>query len=126
MPRQTNLVVASGGNSGKISENSKDAKKMWVEVKSTGYVLEINLDKDRPVSFDSKDAEIQWERATAKNALKFKEAVESGKYIPEEIRVKLEQKVVRTPQEEEVLAKERQAALRREKVTKLLDVDDDR
>ena len=49
--------------------------------------------------------QVQWERATANNALKFKESVESGQFIPEEIRKKLEQKVNRTPQEEEILQK---------------------
>ena len=39
--------------------------------------------------------QVQWERATANNALKFKESVESGQFIPEEIRKKLEQKVNR-------------------------------
>ena len=48
---------------------------MWVQVKATGDVVEINLDKDRPISFESKDAELQWDRATAKNALKLKEKV---------------------------------------------------
>ena len=37
----------------------------------------------RPVKFDSKEAEIQWEKATATNALKFKTSVESGEYIPD-------------------------------------------
>ena len=59
---------------------------------------------------------MQWERATARNALKFKESVESGQFIPEEIRRKLEQKDNRTPQEEEILLKEKQMASRKEKV----------
>merc|ERR1712156_795873 len=59
---------------------------------------------------------VQWERATANNALKFKESVESGQFIPEEIRKKLEQKVNRTPQEEEILQKEKQMQSRKEKV----------
>ena len=36
----------------------QDPRKMWVQVKATGDMLEINLDKDRPVKFDSKDAEV--------------------------------------------------------------------
>ena len=60
--------------------------------------------------------QVQWERATANNALKFKESVESGQFIPEEIRKKLEQKVNRTPQEEEILQKEKQMQSRKEKV----------
>ena len=61
--------------------------------------------------------QVQWERATANNALKFKESVESGQFIPEEIRKKLEQKVNRTPQEEEILQKEKQMQSRKEKVS---------
>jgi len=93
-----------------------EVRKMWVHVKPTGDMLEINLDKDRPANFDSKEAEIQWEKATAKNALKFKQTVESGEFIPEEIRKKLEEKAVRTPKEEEILKKEKVLACRKEKV----------
>jgi len=60
--------------------------------------------------------QVQWERATANNALKFKESVESGQFIPEEIKKKLEQKSNRTPQEEEILQKEKQMQSRKEKV----------
>ena len=74
----------------------------------------------RPVKFDSKDAEIQWEKATAKNALKFKQSVESGEFIPEEIRKKIEAKSVRTDKEEELLKKEKVLACRKEKVRKLI------
>ena len=42
-------------------------------------MVEMNLDRDRPIHFDSKESEIQWERASALNALKLKAAVESGK-----------------------------------------------
>lgn len=116
------LTPSKLGNSAStpdISQGTKvkqDPRKMWVQVKATGDMLEINLDKDRPVKFDSKDAEVQWERATANNALKFKESVESGQFIPEEIRKKLEQKSNRTPQEEEILQKEKQMQSRKEKV----------
>jgi len=93
-----------------------DPRKMWVHVKDTGDMLEINLDKDRPVKFDSKEAEIQWEKGTATNALKFKTSVESGEYIPEEIRKKIEEKAQRTPKEEEILKKEKVLSVRKEKI----------
>jgi hypothetical protein len=51
---------------------------MWVRVLSSGDIVEINLDRDRPITFDSKDSEIQWERASAINALKFKSKAEGG------------------------------------------------
>lgn len=89
---------------------------MWVQVKATGDMIEINLDKDRPAKFESKEAEIQWEKNTVRNALKFKEKVESGEFIPEEIRKKLEAKVNRTPEEEEILKKERTLMNRKEKI----------
>ncbi|XP_059093982.1 PC4 and SFRS1-interacting protein-like [Tigriopus californicus] len=96
--------------------SKKEPRKMWVQVKATGDMIEINLDKDRPVTFESKEAEIQWEKVTAKNALKFKDKVESGQFIPDEIRKKLEQKLNRTPEEEEILRKERELSNKKEKI----------
>ncbi len=69
--------------------------------------------------FDSREEEIQWERATAKNALKFKEKVESGEFIPDAVRRKIEEKLQRTPEEEAILRKEKQTAIKKEKVSRL-------
>ena len=52
--------------------------------------------------------------------MKFKESVESGHFIPEEIRKKLEEKIDRTPQEEEILQKEKQLQSRKEKVSEMI------
>ena len=52
--------------------------------------------------------------------MKFKESVESGHFIPEEIRKKLEEKIDRTPQEEEILQKEKQLQSRKEKVSEII------
>jgi len=60
------------------SPRTSHNRKMWVCIKATGELIEINLDRDRPYSFDSKDAEIQWDRASAINAITFCKAVESG------------------------------------------------
>ena len=57
-----------------------------MQVKTTGDLIEINLDKDKPPSFESQEQKIQWEMATARNAIKFKKQVESGEFIPPEIR----------------------------------------
>lgn len=60
----TPAVFNIQNNSPSTSETSQstkkkqDPRKMWVQVKATGDMLEINLDKDRPVKFDSKDAEV--------------------------------------------------------------------
>jgi hypothetical protein len=70
---------------------------MWVQVKATSDTVEISLDKNKPVSFNSKEAEIEWDKQTARNALKFKELVETGQFIPDEIRQKLEAKTNRRP-----------------------------
>jgi len=116
----------------KATPNAKpEPRKMFVHVKDTGDMLEINLNKDRPVKFDSKDAEIQWDKATARNALKFKQSVESGEFIPEEIKKKIEAKSVRTEKEEELLRKEKVLAGRKEKIRwlkveqRLVDIDID-
>ena len=69
-----------------------------------------------PFRFESKDSELQWERATARNALLFKEKVESGEYLPEAVMEKLEKKVNRTKEEEDLLRRRKEMDLRREKV----------
>jgi hypothetical protein len=89
---------------------------MWVQVKATSDTVEISLDKNKPVSFNSKEAEIEWDKQTARNALKFKELVETGQFIPDEIRQKLEAKTNRSPQEEEILKNEKLLSNRKEKV----------
>lgn len=112
----------------KVDENSTprgnakkvDNKKIWVQVSSTGDSIEIDLDKKKPQSFDSKEQEIEWDRQSAKNALKFKDLVESGQFIPDEIFKKLEAKVKRTPEEEEILRQALEISNFNEKVLSLL------
>ena len=41
------------------SKKKQEPRKMWVHVKATGDMLEINLDKDRPVKFDTKEQEVR-------------------------------------------------------------------
>ena len=55
-PIQANSPATSDASQG--GKKKQDPRKMWVQVKATGDMLEINLDKDRPVKFDSKDAEV--------------------------------------------------------------------
>merc|ERR1711902_191282 len=64
----------------------EDPRKVWVKLKSSGDLVEINLDRDKPERWESNAQKVQWELATARNALKLKEQVEGGKYIPEELR----------------------------------------
>jgi hypothetical protein len=47
--------------------------------------------------------EVEWDRQTIKNALRFKHLVETGQFIPNEILQKLEAKANRTPEEEDIL-----------------------
>ena len=69
-----------------------EPRKMWVKVKDTDDLIEINLDKDRPESFPSNEAKLEWEMASARKALKFKRRVESGEFVPPEIKKKMEEK----------------------------------
>ena len=84
-----------------------EPRKMWVKVKDTEDLIEINLDKDRPESFESNEAKLEWEMASARKALKFKKRVESGDFIPPEIKKKLEEKEKMTKDDRAKLDKEK-------------------
>ena len=86
---------------------STEPRKMWVKVKDTDDLIEINLDKDRPESFESNEAKIEWEMASARKALKFKKRVESGEFIPPEIKKKLEEKEKLSDEDKAVLDREK-------------------
>ena len=96
------------------STKKADSKKMWVSVKATSDTVEINMDK--PPHFPSVEAEVEWERTTAKNAMKFKGLIENGQMLPDEIRKKLQDKADRTEDEDEILMNETLLSNKREKV----------
>ena len=96
------------------STKKADSKKMWVSVKATSDTVEINMDK--PPTFPSVEAEVEWERTTAKNAMKFKGLIENGQMLPDEIRKKLQDKADRTEAEDEILMNETLLSNKREKV----------
>ena len=89
---------------------------MWVEVMGTGDLVEIDVDKNKP-SFDSKEEEVKWEKQSANDAMKFKKKVESGQHIPAEVLTRIKSKSEKTPQEEEILRKEKEMSNHREKVS---------
>jgi hypothetical protein len=43
-----------------------EGRRIWVKVKDTDDLIEINLDKDRPESFTSVQARAEWEMASAR------------------------------------------------------------
>jgi hypothetical protein len=43
-----------------------EGRRLWVKVKHTDDLIEINLDKDRPESFQSEQAKNEWEAASAR------------------------------------------------------------
>ena len=98
-------------------------------MKNTDDLIEINLDKDRPESFESNEAKLEWEMASARKALKFKKRVESGEFIPPEIKKKLEEKERMSEEDKVMVAKERQLERRKQKLRwlkieqKLVDID---
>lgn len=92
----------------------KSPRKMWVEVMGTGDLVEIDVDKNKP-NFDSKEDEVKWEKQSASDALKFKKKVESGQHIPAEVLTRIRSKSEKTPQEEEILRKEKEMSNRIEK-----------
>ena len=95
-------------------------RKMWVEVKSTGDAVEIELDKNRPIDFQTKEQEILWEKESAKVAIRWKENVDTGKLIPKEVLTKIKNKLEKTPQDEAIISTEKEMANKREKVSAVL------
>ena len=89
-----------------VKTDPSEPRKMWVKVKDTDDLIEINLDKDRPESFPSNEAKIEWELASARKALKFKKRVESGEFVPQEIKKKLEEKEKLSDEGKALLEKE--------------------
>jgi hypothetical protein len=94
----------------------KDERKLWVRVKDTDDIIEINLDKDRPESFVSDEARTEWENASARKALKFKKRIESGEVVPPEIQKKLEERAKLTQEERERIDNERKLIRSKEKL----------
>ena len=90
-----------------VKLDPSEPRKMWVKVKDTDDVIEINLDKDRPESFSSNEAKLEWEMASARKALKFKRRVESGEFVPPEIKKKLEEREAMSEEDKAVQGKEK-------------------
>jgi len=98
------------------STQYREGRKLWVKVKDTDDIIEISLDKDRPSSFESDEAKQEWERASAKKALKFKKRIESGELMPPEIKKRLEERAQLTPEEREQIDAERKTNKKKEKL----------
>ena len=60
----------------------EEPRKVWVKLVASGDLVEINLDRDKPARWENGQQKLQWELATARNALKFKKQVESGLTLP--------------------------------------------
>jgi len=122
-------TVAVPPDAASPAKSETEPRKMWVKVKDTDDLIEINLDKDRPESFDSNEAKMEWEMASARKALKFKKKVESGEFIPPEIKKKLEEKEKLSAEDKAVLEREKQLEKKKNKLRwlkveqKLVDLD---
>ena len=77
-------------------------RKLWVQVKDTGDIIEIDLDKDRP-KFNTKKEAMIYDDNRFKEALRFKSLVEAGKYVPPEVITRLEAKTNRNGAEQAIL-----------------------
>lgn len=109
--------TASSVNNSKVEQIIEEPRKVWVKLKSSDDLVEINLDRDKPDKWENNAQKIQWELATARNALKFKDAVEGGKYIPEEVRRKLEGQTELTEEEKEICRRSAVLTKRKNKIT---------
>jgi len=92
-------------------------RKLYVQVKGTEDMIEIDVDKNRPKSFASQREASEWEEKTLRDILKFKKLVEDGKFVPEEVVQRLESKENRTEKETEIIEKWKYVQLdRKEKI----------
>jgi len=94
----------------------EEPRKVWVKLVASGDLVEINLDRDKPARWENGQQKLQWELATARNALKFKKQVENGLCVPEEVRKKLEEKTHLSKEEEAVLRQAAELSKRRKKL----------
>ena len=67
-------------------------RKLYVQVKGTEDMIEIDVDKNRPKNFASKEEANDWEEKTLRDILRFKKLVEDGKFVPEEVVQRLQAK----------------------------------
>ena len=94
-----------------VDEIQEEAKKdkcdmkreVWVKVKATGELVKINVDQDMPSEWENSQQALEWDLATARNAVRLQKQVGSGVFLPVEVVRALEQKVLLSPEEEEVI-----------------------
>ena len=94
-----------------VNEIQEEAKKdkcdvkreVWVKVKATGELVKINVDQDMPSEWENSQQALEWDLATARNAVRLQKQVGSGVFLPVEVVRVLEQKVLLSPEEEEVI-----------------------
>lgn len=102
------IFSPDSSSSSLLSKQHGSDRKIYVQVKDTEEFIEIDLDKEtkrkRPLNL-SLNEHLEWEKANLREALKFKKMVEEGKYVPEEVMVKLEKKATMTAKEKAVYDK---------------------
>ena len=92
-------------------------RKLYVQVKGTEEMIEIDMDKDRPQNFASKEEANDWEEKTLRDILRFKKLVEDGKFVPEDVVQRLQAKENKTEQELQIIERWKYVQLdRKEKI----------
>jgi len=89
----------------KPSNTTDNHRKLYVQVKGTDEMIEIDLDRNRPNFFSSKIEADKWEEKNLKEVLRFKKLVEEGKYVPEEVITRLQNKKSKTDDEVKLIEK---------------------
>lgn len=78
-------TVESGKTQGVDVPDIPVQRSIWARVKETGKLVELPLDKDRPLEFDSEEQKLVWEMNAAREALKLKQQIEDGSIDPESL-----------------------------------------
>ena len=82
---------------------SDEKREVWVKVKATGELIKLNVDQDKPTEWENKQQALEWDLATARNAVRLQKQVGSGLFLPVEVVRALDQKVQLSSEEEKVL-----------------------
>ena len=108
-------------SSPKVEKTPKRAKNhgplMYVQVKGTDEVIEIDCHRNKPKNFKNLQEAKQWEANNMKKIYRFVKLVKEGKFVPNEIITKLQNKEDKTDDEIRFLARWKYLQVRVNKIT---------
>ena len=93
-----------------VSAQSGSSQKVDFILQSKIINSKIHVFQDRPEAFESKAAEADWESSRREQVENLRQKIESGNFVPEEIRTK-------SAATDDKVSKDKQVSVRQEKVS---------